>query len=144
LRGPLKVGEGRCFRGNLHCHSSRSDGVLEPEDVAAAYREAGYDFILTGSGDRWLGGMSRARGGGLRSEPAPRLLPPRERGRYGGKEGPEQPDMAPKLNFREFPLCEVRAQLLPFTALLHRLKELLARLDQSLRPLRLSGIIWST
>lgn len=41
----LKDGEGRFFRGNLHCHSNRSDGLLEPEAVAAAYRDAGYDFI---------------------------------------------------------------------------------------------------
>jgi hypothetical protein len=41
----LKDGDGLFFRGNLHCHSNRSDGLLEPEDVAAAYRGAGYDFI---------------------------------------------------------------------------------------------------
>jgi len=41
----LKAGNGRFFRGNLHCHSNRSDGVLEPAEVAGAYREAGYDFI---------------------------------------------------------------------------------------------------
>ena len=42
----LKDGEGgRFFRGNLHCHSSRSDGLREPEDVVGAYREAGYDFV---------------------------------------------------------------------------------------------------
>ncbi len=41
----LRAEEGRFFRGNLHCHSKRSDGVPEPEDVAAAYRDAGYDFI---------------------------------------------------------------------------------------------------
>ncbi len=41
----LKRGEGRFFRGNLHCHSNRSDGLWEPEAVAAAYRDAGYDFI---------------------------------------------------------------------------------------------------
>jgi hypothetical protein len=42
----LKDGrEGRFFRGNLHCHSSRSDGLLEPEQVVDAYRAAGYDFI---------------------------------------------------------------------------------------------------
>ena len=36
----LKGGEeGRFFRGNLHCHSSRSDGLL------GAYRDAGYDFV---------------------------------------------------------------------------------------------------
>jgi hypothetical protein len=37
--------EGRFFRGNLHCHSNRSDGLREPEEVAAAYRGAGYDFL---------------------------------------------------------------------------------------------------
>jgi len=37
--------EGRFFRGNLHCHSNRSDGQTEPEAVASAYRDAGYDFI---------------------------------------------------------------------------------------------------
>jgi hypothetical protein len=36
---------GRFFRGNLHCHSTRSDGRIEPEEVAAAYRRLGYDFI---------------------------------------------------------------------------------------------------
>jgi predicted metal-dependent phosphoesterase TrpH len=41
----LKREEGRFFRGNLHCHSNRSDGLVEPEDVAGAYRDAGYDFI---------------------------------------------------------------------------------------------------
>jgi hypothetical protein len=42
----LKDGEeGRFFRGNLHCHSNRSDGLLEPEEVVDAYREAGYDFL---------------------------------------------------------------------------------------------------
>lgn len=42
----LKAGPGRFFRGNLHCHSNRSDGHWAPERVAAAYRDAGYDFIL--------------------------------------------------------------------------------------------------
>ena len=42
----LKGGEeGRFFRGNLHCHSNRSDGLLGPEEVLAAYRNAGYDFL---------------------------------------------------------------------------------------------------
>jgi hypothetical protein len=36
---------GRFFKGNLHTHSNRSDGALEPEAVCAAYREAGYDFL---------------------------------------------------------------------------------------------------
>jgi hypothetical protein len=42
----LKDGEeGHFFRGNLHCHSNRSDGLAEPAEVVAAYREAGYDFL---------------------------------------------------------------------------------------------------
>ena len=41
----LQAEKGQFFRGNLHCDSKRSDGVVEPEDVAAAYRDAGYDFI---------------------------------------------------------------------------------------------------
>ena len=36
---------GRFWRGNLHTHSTRSDGRLPPEQVAAFYREAGYDFL---------------------------------------------------------------------------------------------------
>lgn len=36
---------GRFYRGNLHTHSTHSDGVREPEAVASAYRQAGYDFL---------------------------------------------------------------------------------------------------
>lgn len=42
----LKGGpEGRFYRGNLHCHSNRSDGLVGPEEVVHAYRNAGYDFV---------------------------------------------------------------------------------------------------
>ena len=37
---------GRFWRGNLHTHSTLSDGALSPEDVVDAYKEAGYDFIM--------------------------------------------------------------------------------------------------
>ena len=37
---------GRWFRRNLHTHSDRSDGVAPPEQVIAAYRATGYDFIV--------------------------------------------------------------------------------------------------
>lgn len=37
---------GRFFKGNLHTHSNRSDGALDPAAVCAAYRDAGYDFIV--------------------------------------------------------------------------------------------------
>jgi hypothetical protein len=36
---------GKFYRGNLHTHSSLSDGKLAPEEVCKRYRERGYDFI---------------------------------------------------------------------------------------------------
>jgi len=36
---------GRFFRGNLHTHSTRSDGRRSPEEVCRFYREMGYDFL---------------------------------------------------------------------------------------------------
>lgn len=36
---------GQYFRGNIHSHSTRSDGLLSPADVVEAYRERGYDFV---------------------------------------------------------------------------------------------------
>jgi predicted metal-dependent phosphoesterase TrpH len=36
---------GKFYRGNLHTHSTRSDGVLSPEEVCRRYRAEGYDFL---------------------------------------------------------------------------------------------------
>jgi histidinol phosphatase-like PHP family hydrolase len=36
---------GRFYKGNLHTHSTRSDGKLAPEEVCRRYRERGYDFL---------------------------------------------------------------------------------------------------
>ncbi len=36
---------GRFFRGNLHTHSTVSDGALDPGEVCQRYAEAGYDFL---------------------------------------------------------------------------------------------------
>ncbi len=36
---------GRFWRGNLHTHSTNSDGRLSPEEVCRVYRDAGYDFL---------------------------------------------------------------------------------------------------
>jgi hypothetical protein len=44
---------GRFWRGNLHTHSTLSDGALRPEDVVEAYKQAGYDFIQVS--DHFLG-----------------------------------------------------------------------------------------
>lgn len=38
-------GAGRFWRGNLHGHSTGSDGAISPEEVCRRYRDAGYDFI---------------------------------------------------------------------------------------------------
>jgi hypothetical protein len=37
---------GRFWRGNLHTHSTLSDGALTPEKVVDAYKDAGYDFMM--------------------------------------------------------------------------------------------------
>ncbi len=36
---------GQFYRGNLHTHSTRSDGVLDPKEVCRRYQAEGYDFI---------------------------------------------------------------------------------------------------
>ncbi|HZW00604.1 MAG TPA: CehA/McbA family metallohydrolase [Candidatus Deferrimicrobium sp.] len=35
----------RWFRGNLHTHTTNSDGDSAPDEVVAWYRDAGYDFL---------------------------------------------------------------------------------------------------
>lgn len=37
---------GRFFKGNMHTHSTNSDGVHPPQKVCAAYRDKGYDFLV--------------------------------------------------------------------------------------------------
>ena len=44
-RDPAFTAAGRFWRGNLHTHSTRSDGVLSPEEVCRRYRAEGYDFL---------------------------------------------------------------------------------------------------
>jgi hypothetical protein len=39
------IPEGQFYQGNIHCHSTRSDGHLSPEKVVEAYRGKGYHFI---------------------------------------------------------------------------------------------------
>jgi len=36
---------GRFWRGNLHTHSTHSDGALPPDQISRLYQEAGYDFV---------------------------------------------------------------------------------------------------
>ena len=44
---------GRFWRGNLHAHSTLSDGALAPKAVIEAYQGAGYDFLQLS--DHFLG-----------------------------------------------------------------------------------------
>ncbi|CDZ74411.1 Hypothetical protein ING2D1G_0217 [Peptoniphilus sp. ING2-D1G] len=37
--------KGSFYKGNLHCHSTRSDGHLEPDELVEAYKNQGYDFL---------------------------------------------------------------------------------------------------
>ncbi len=45
MQDPAFSAPGRFWRGNLHTHSDRSDGVLAPVDVCRRYKAEGYDFI---------------------------------------------------------------------------------------------------
>lgn len=45
IRHSAFAAPGRFWRGNLHTHSTRSDGVLKPEEVCRRYRAEGYDFM---------------------------------------------------------------------------------------------------
>lgn len=42
---PAFTAPGQFWRGNLHTHSTRSDGVLAPDEVCRRYRDEGYDFL---------------------------------------------------------------------------------------------------
>lgn len=42
---PAFAAPGRFYRGNLHTHSTRSDGALDPAEVCARYAAEGYDFV---------------------------------------------------------------------------------------------------
>lgn len=37
--------QGQFYRGNMHTHSTRSDGLLDPKEVCRRYQAEGYDFI---------------------------------------------------------------------------------------------------
>jgi hypothetical protein len=45
MRQSAFAAPGRFHRGNLHTHSTLSDGVLSPEEVCRRYAAQGYDFL---------------------------------------------------------------------------------------------------
>jgi hypothetical protein len=44
LESPYRP-KARMFRGQLHAHTTNSDGTQSPAGVVAAYKKAGYDFV---------------------------------------------------------------------------------------------------
>lgn len=40
--------------GNLHCHTTLSDGLATPEATAIHYRNAGYDFLAITDHQRYF------------------------------------------------------------------------------------------
>lgn len=45
--------EGNWYKGNLHCHTNQSDGILSPKEVAELYRENGYHFLCISDHERY-------------------------------------------------------------------------------------------
>ena len=36
---------GQFYKGNIHCHTTCSDGKLSPDAIVKAYQDKGYDFL---------------------------------------------------------------------------------------------------
>jgi hypothetical protein len=49
---------GRWYKGNLHAHTTHSDGRVAPEETIARYRHSGYDFLAIS--DHWVPSMPPA------------------------------------------------------------------------------------
>ena len=55
--------EGVWLRGNLHMHTTRSDGRVSVEEAIARYERAGYDFIAVT--DHWVRSEKGTTAGGM-------------------------------------------------------------------------------
>lgn len=45
------TGSGNWYKGNLHCHTTNSDGALTPREVVALYKQKGYSFLCLSEHD---------------------------------------------------------------------------------------------
>ncbi len=45
IRQQAFIGAGKMLKGGLHCHTTRSDGALSPEDTIRLHAKNGYDFL---------------------------------------------------------------------------------------------------
>jgi len=48
--------EGRFYKGNLHTHTTRSDGRLSPEECIELFKQHGYDFLSITDHRKWFPG----------------------------------------------------------------------------------------
>mgnify|MGYP001193246418 FL=1 len=45
--------EGNFYKGNIHSHTTRSDGRLSPEAAISEYRDRGYHFLILTEHNRY-------------------------------------------------------------------------------------------
>lgn len=45
IRQQAFINKNKMLKGNLHCHTTRSDGSVSPEDAIRVFKENGYDFL---------------------------------------------------------------------------------------------------
>ncbi|MBQ9097730.1 MAG: PHP domain-containing protein [Clostridia bacterium] len=45
IRQQAFIGKNQMLKGGLHCHTTRSDGALSPEQIMNVYKDLGYDFL---------------------------------------------------------------------------------------------------
>ena len=45
--------ESPAYRGNIHCHSTVSDGALTPHELVRRYREHGWSFLALSEHNTW-------------------------------------------------------------------------------------------
>src|SRR2546426_12288696 len=92
------------LRGNLHAHTTYSDGVKTPQDLIAEYEALGYDFLAITDHEDLIGSSYWRALPRLRTRPP---LFPRGGGKYqgfdphirrglGGREGVHLPNPPPR------------------------------------------------
>ena len=47
------IQDGNFYKGNIHTHTTRSDGRLPPEVVISEYRKRGYNFLILTEHNRY-------------------------------------------------------------------------------------------
>jgi predicted metal-dependent phosphoesterase TrpH len=53
MRKGTLSGKGNFYKGNLHCHSTNSDGKLSVDELVTMYRNQGYHFLCLSEHDKY-------------------------------------------------------------------------------------------